>query len=146
MNVYVATSWRNPFQPDVVRVLREDGHEVYDFRGEEGFSWREVDENWAKWSPTEYLEGLQHPCAERGFKRYMDALKRCDACVYVMPCGPSASMEMGWVAGRGRLVIAYIPGLREPDLMVKMANLITTQLVDVRERLIEFSMAGSRRP
>lgn len=26
MYIYVATSWRNEFQPEVVRILREDGH------------------------------------------------------------------------------------------------------------------------
>lgn len=139
MNIYVATSWRNEFQPEVVRLLREDGHEVYDFRGEEGFSWREVDENWVNWTPAEYLVGLQHPCAERGFKRDMDALERCDACVYVMPCGPSASMEMGYARGQKKLVIVYIPKLREPDLMVKMAHLITDDLAEVRERCIEYA-------
>jgi hypothetical protein len=140
VNIYVATSWRNEFQPEVVRLLREDGHEVYDFRGEEGFSWREVDENWAKWTPQEYLRGLNHSCAERGFKRDMDALLRCDACVYVMPCGPSASMEMGFARGQDKLVIVYIPALREPDLMVKMAHLITDDLDEVRERCIEYSV------
>lgn len=62
---------------------------------------------------------------------------KCEACVYVMPCGPSASMEMGYARGQGKLTIAYIPGLREPDLMVKMAHLITDNLAEVRERLIE---------
>jgi hypothetical protein len=139
MYIYVATSWRNEFQPNVVRDLREDGHEVYDFRGEEGFSWREVDESWAAWTPAQYLAGLTHPCAERGFKRDMDALLRCDALVYVMPCGPSASMEMGYAVGAGKLVIAYIPALREPDLMVKMANMVSNDFNEVRERLIEFA-------
>lgn len=139
MYVYVATSWRNAFQPGVVLSLREDGHEVYDFREEEGFSWREVDENWKRWSPAEYLVGLNHQCAERGFKRDMDALIRCDACVYVMPCGPSASMEMGYMVGAGKLVIAYIPALREPDLMVKMAHLVTDNFEEVRERLVEYA-------
>jgi hypothetical protein len=141
MYVYVATSWRNAYQPGVVEWLRSDGHEVYDFRGEEGFSWREVDAEWASWTPSQYLVGLSHRCAERGFKRDMDALKRCDACVYVMPCGPSASMEMGYCVGAGKLVIAYIPALREPDLMVKMAHLVTTDLGEVRERLTDYSMA-----
>lgn len=140
LNVYVATSWRNEFQPEIVRILRSDGYEVYDFHGEEGFSWREVDENWKNWTPEEYLRGLQHPCANRGFKRDMDALKECDACVYVMPCGPSASMEMGLARGEGKLVIAYVPALREPDLMIKMAHLITTSLDEVRERLLEYSL------
>lgn len=141
MNIYVATSWRNEFQPDVVRWLRDDGHEVYDFRGEEGFSWREVDENWAKWTPSQYLHGLQHRCANRGFKRDMDALIACDACVYVMPCGPSASLELGWAIGNGKLGIVFIPALREPDLMVKMAHLVTDDFLEVRERLTEYGMA-----
>jgi hypothetical protein len=135
MNIYVATSWRNKHQPEVVRRLRADGHEVYDFRGEEGFSWREVDEKWLAWSPLQYIDGLNHPCAERGFKRDMDALRSCDALVYVMPCGPSASMEMGWAKGAGRLVVAYIPALREPDLMVKMADLVTDDFERVLEAL-----------
>lgn len=30
--IYVASSWRNQYQPQVVRFLHEQGHEVYDFR------------------------------------------------------------------------------------------------------------------
>ena len=30
--IYVASSWRNVFYPDVVQRLRDAGHEVYDFR------------------------------------------------------------------------------------------------------------------
>ena len=30
--IYVASSWRNQHYPEVVRRLREAGHEVYDFR------------------------------------------------------------------------------------------------------------------
>ena len=29
---YVASSWRNPFQQEVVNILRDLGHEVYDFK------------------------------------------------------------------------------------------------------------------
>lgn len=58
----------------------------------------------------------------------MDALKSSDGCVMVMPCGPSASMEMGWAAGAGRKVIVYIPGMREPDLMVLMADHVTDSM------------------
>ena len=127
MKIYVASSWRNTYQPEVVEKLRALGHEVYDFRGEEGFSWREVDPNWQNWTPEEYRKGLEHICAERGFKRDMDALKWADACIMVMPCGPSASMEMGYAVGAGKLVAVYMPEIREPDLMVKMADLVTTR-------------------
>ena len=30
--IYVASSWRNGYYPDVVDKLREAGHDVYDFR------------------------------------------------------------------------------------------------------------------
>lgn len=30
--IYVASSWRNKYQPEVVAALRKAGHKVYDFR------------------------------------------------------------------------------------------------------------------
>ena len=133
-NIYVASSWRNTFQPSVVKSLREDGHKVYDFMDSEGFHWSEVDRQWQRWSSNipMYLEGLNHQCAIRGFNRDMSALKECDVCVYVMPCGVSASLEAGWARGAGKPLIVYVPSLKEPDLMVKMADLITDSLETVR--------------
>lgn len=121
-----------------MRSLREDGHEVYDFREAEvnghknGFHWSEVDEAWQSWTPQQYVAQLDHPTAMTGFKNDMDALRSCDACVYVMPCGVSASLEAGWAAGAGKLLVVYISELREPDLMVKIADLVTDNLASVR--------------
>lgn len=122
MNIYVASSWRNTHQPAVVRALRARKHEVYDFKDSEGFHWSEVDPNWQHWTPNEYLNGLEKPTAVRGFNRDFTAMKNADCCVYVMPCGVSASIEMGWFAGQGKPVIVYVPELCEPDLMVKVAT------------------------
>ena len=40
-NIYVASSWRNEYYPEVVAKLREAGHDVFDFRnppsGDPGF-------------------------------------------------------------------------------------------------------------
>ena len=55
----------------------------------------------------------------------MDALKRADACILVNPCGQSAHAELGFAAGAGKLTAAWCPAIREPDLMLKMANHIT---------------------
>jgi len=139
MKIYVASSWRNTYQQEVVRRLRELHHTVYDFRGagtgwgeeggEGGFSWSAVDPEWQTWPDDveRYREGLNHPLAIEGYNRDMNALRACDACIMVMPCGPSASMEMGWAVGAGKLVAVYMPAIREPDLMVKMADLVTTK-------------------
>lgn len=54
MKIYVASSWRNEFQPLVCAELREDGHDVYDFRhpelGNDGFSWRLIGDGWQQWT------------------------------------------------------------------------------------------------
>ena len=135
MKIYVASSWRNEYQQSVVKELRVAGHEVYDFKnpapGNNGFAWKSIDPNWQSWTPDEYVCALDHPLAESGFKSDMDALRWCDLCLMVMPCGPSASMEMGWAAGAGKHVIIYIPALREPDLMIKMANFYCTDIETV---------------
>ncbi len=140
MKIYVASSWRNQYQQGVVTALRGLGHEVYDFKGDGdgwgvatgpgGFSWSEVDPEWQSWPDDvpRYLTGLQHPRAVEGFRRDMDALERSDACIMVMPCGPSASMEMGWACGSKLRVAVYIPAMREPDLMVNMAGIVTDDL------------------
>jgi hypothetical protein len=146
MNIYIASSWRNQFQQGVVAALREDGHRVYDFKGPGdgwgqqggglgGFHWKECSQpgtDWQKWSVQQYLSALEHPRAEEGFRRDMDALQQCDICIMVMPCGPSASMEMGWACGAKKEVYVYVPGMREPDLMVKMASMVTDDLDLIR--------------
>ena len=146
MKIYVASSWRNVQQPEVVKALREDGHEVYDFKDSDGFSWREVDPDWENWPKDipKYLNGLQHPAALRGFNRDMDALKNADLCVYVMPCGVSASLECGYAVGAGKPTVVYVPGVREPDLMVKMADLVTDDLAAVRQFALRAESAASR--
>jgi hypothetical protein len=144
VRIYVASSWRNEFQQFVVGALRALGHEVYDFRGPGdgwgaggdvpgGFGWSEIDQNWQSWpSDVErYIRGLDHPRAIEGFRRDMDALERCDACVLVNPCGQSAHAELGWACGAGKITAVYCPAIREPDLMVKMADLVTASITDV---------------
>jgi hypothetical protein len=145
MNIYVASSWRNTFQPGVVAALRQDGHTVYDFKDAEGFHWSSVDPAWTRWTVdiSLYLKGLTHPNAERGFARDMAALRACDVCVYVMPCGVSASLEAGWAIGAGKPTVVYVPALAEPDLMVKMANLITDSLDGVRAYVRGVALGGA---
>jgi hypothetical protein len=130
LKIYVASSWRNTFQPSLIKTLRAEGYEVYDFMDSDGFRWTEVDPDWLEWPKNipKYLAGLNTAQAWRGFNRDMESLRACDVCVYLMPCGVSASLEAGWAKGAGKFLIVYVPGLREPDLMVKMADIVTDDL------------------
>lgn len=150
MKVYVASSWRNPLQPEIVVALREDGHEVYDFRnpsgapGDCGFAWSSIESTWQDWTPGEYVRALDHPSAVSGFAADMNALRACDACVLVQPCGISAHLEFGQAIGAGKFGVVLVPGIREPELMLKMADRLCLSLADVRSQLAEHARRMSK--
>lgn len=130
LKIYVASSWRNAQQPDIVEMLRRAGHDVYDFRqpvpGDNGFHWSSIHPDWKSWTADQYLEALNHPIARAGFKNDMDALLACDACVLVLPCGRSAHLELGWAAGAGKITAALMLGPEEPELMYRMLDTVCT--------------------
>ena len=133
--IYVASSWRNPYFPDVVNRLRAAGHEVYDFRnpphGGAGFHWTDIDSKAPEWTYAQYAEGLHHPLAERQFQADIDALTWADTCVLVLPCGRSAHTEAGWMAGAGKRVVAYLPEMVEPELMYKLFDGVAGSLEEL---------------
>ena len=137
--IYVASSCRNKYYPEVVETLRKAGHLVYDFRnpphGGNGFRWTDIDENAPDWSFEEYAEGLKHPLAQKQFSADLEALEWADMCVLVLPCGRSAHTEAGWMAGRGKKVVVYIPEMEEPELMYKLFDKVAGSLDDVIKAL-----------
>lgn len=131
MKIYVASSWRNEFQPAIVENLLAMGHEVYDFRNpphRTWFSWSEISENWQNWTVEEYAEALAHPLAIAGFNSDFDGMKWADCCVMVLPCGRSAHTEAGWFAGQGKPVYVFIGPGNEAELMYKIYDGLITSV------------------
>ena len=130
----MASSWRNIVQPNVVRILMEAGHEVYDFRNphqkEGGFHWSDVDPDWEKWSSDKFIDGLEHPLASKGFATEMEGLDWADAVVMVMPCGSSSHLELGYAVGKKKRTIILL-SQSEPELMYKMADYVVTDVVQM---------------
>lgn len=138
--IYLASSWRNEMQPQMVRLLRSVGHDTYDFRhpapGNFGFHWSEVDCGWQQWTTQGYIEGLNHPVAVEGFANDFHAMSWADTCVLLLPCGRSAHIEAGWMKGAGKdLFIVLDPDEVVPELMYKMADGIFADLNELTERL-----------
>jgi|HubBroStandDraft_6_1064221.scaffolds.fasta_scaffold1021818_2 hypothetical protein len=142
MKIYVASSWRNNEQPRIVKRLRELGHDVYDFKnppGKTSFGWAQTALGKPE-RPSELVLSLEDRRCVAGFEEDMRHLRECDACVFVAPAGLSASLELGFAVGAGKLTIIYAPddayderGLDsrgrpfEPELMWKMADLLFTR-------------------
>ena len=140
--IYLASSWRNPLQPSSVELLRMAGHEVYDFRNppggiENGFRWSEIDPNWMKWTAAQYRDNLQAPLAQRGFNSDFDGMKWANVGVLLLPCGRSAHLELGWMAGAGKKTCVWTMDGQEPELMALLATRICVSLEEVLEFLQE---------
>ncbi len=134
--IYVASSWRNKQQPEVVKILRSAGHEVYDFRhpadGDDGFSWREIDPDWQQWNLRQYVHNVRTPIADQGFRYDRDALHWCDTCVLVLPCGRSAHLEAGYAAGQGKRTIFMLSQDQfEPELMYRLGHGFVTNISEL---------------
>ena len=141
MRIYVASSWRNTYFPEVVQALRDAGHEVYDFRnpptGDLGFHWTDVDAACADWTLAQYQANLSHPLAERQFKNDIEAMEAYEICVLLLPCGRSAHAEAGWFAGQGKKVYVLIPDKDsfEPELMYKLFTKVCISLDELIDEL-----------
>ena len=126
MRIYVASSWRNLYQPTVVTVLRQEGYEVYDFRhpapDDDGFHWAEIDPAWQSWTPTQYREALQHPLAQVGFAQDKLALQMADVTVLVLPCGRSSHLELGYAKGEGQRTAVLMLEACEAELMYLLCD------------------------
>lgn len=134
MKIYVASSWRNALQPAIVHALRRCGHEVYDFRNppnKSGFGWEQVNPNWKRdniggqgCEAEPYRAMLAHPIAAAGYEADISALRDCEAVVYVLPCGRSASWEFGYAMGQGKKAYVVWFGEHEPELMFREATIL----------------------
>lgn len=137
--IYLASSWRNPHQPWMVELLRNDGHEVYDFRNpphSTGFGWHEIGLDGNTFTAEQYRTALlTHPRAAQGFNADFAAMRWADTCLLVLPCGRSAHLELGWMAGAGKRTLILTQDGEEPELMALLADRILISLDEVRREL-----------
>lgn len=136
--IYLASSWRNPHQPWLVQLLRKEGHDVYDFRNpphSTGFSWPEIGLE-LPCSADEYRTALlTHPRAAQGFNADFAAMRWADVGLLVLPCGRSAHLELGWMAGAGKRTLILTQDNEEPELMALLADTICISVNEVVREL-----------
>lgn len=112
--IYVSSSWKNEFQPQLVEELRKRGHEVYDFRHPNGRNDRNVWElYYARVGlddcyrqdvvvPSVFRESLVDEEVHRRFSEHYNAMLEADVCVLLLPCGRSSHVEAGFMKGKGK--------------------------------------------
>jgi hypothetical protein len=113
---------------------------VYDFRnppdGQGGFAWSQIDPDWRDWTAKAFrFELYTNPIARHGFYQDLSGMKWADTCVLLLPCGRSAHLEAGWMAGAGKRVVIYTEDGEEPDLMYLLADKIVIDMSELLEAL-----------
>lgn len=72
--VYVASSWRNPVQPAIIKVLEAAHIACYDFRNPEpdnnGFRWTDIDPDMRPRCPCDHTKGAHGFCGAHGEAPY----------------------------------------------------------------------------
>lgn len=138
LRIYLASSWRNRHYEKVLGMLREAGHEVYDFKNpapeDRGFSWSDVGLKTteaafgigeAAVDLSELETALAHPRAQSSYLSDFMAIKSANVLVLLLPCGKSAHWELGAAAALGKVTVVCTPpgeGL-QPELMYMASHL-----------------------
>ncbi len=136
MKIYLVGSLRNPEIRAIAKLIRLDGHEVFDDWHAAG---PDADEHWQSYEKDRghgYKDALTGPFANHAFALDEFHLTACDAVVMVMPCGKSGHLELGWAIGRGKLGYILFPD-GEPERWDLMHNFATAIHFDLPSLLKE---------
>ena len=117
MKIYVASSWSTAYHPKVVKLLREQGHQVYDYRADGpalGEQWNFTKEGVDYQNITALFE---IPQAKSTYQKDMLALQEAEAVICLLPSGRSAHIELGYAIGTGKFTYLVWSDPELPDLM-----------------------------
>ena len=91
--IYIASSWKNKFQQQLVEELRKRGHKVYDFKHPNGRNDVPV------WESVSVTQNLRSAYVEK-----CAAMQDADTCILLLPAGRSSHIEAGHMNGMGKRV------------------------------------------
>lgn len=135
--IYVIGSLRNPRVPEVANELRATGRDIFDDWYAPGPN---TDDFWKKYEQARgrsFREALGGLHAENAFRFDHRNLLAADAAVLVLPAGKSAHMELGWLAGKGKLTFILIDDPERWDLMYRLADGTADTVAELVIRLEE---------
>lgn len=135
MKLYIATSWKNPAYEGAVETLRNDGHEVFDWKNPTKTralkTWKHILENPENSTAEQLKVALDHPEAREAYGADLEAMRWADVVLGLEPFGKSAMGEVSWANGAGKQTgIVIAPG--KAELMVLLGGTIFTSFEQAR--------------
>lgn len=134
--IYLIGSLRNPKIPDIARILRSDGHLVFDDWFAAGPTADDCWRDYEKRRGHSYLEALSGIAARHVFSFDLEHLTRAQAVVLVLPAGKSGHLELGWALGQGKKGYVLLDDPDRWDIMYQFATGVYETLDNLRGALL----------
>jgi nucleoside 2-deoxyribosyltransferase len=136
MKIYIASSWKNAAKVrETAQLLRDAGHEVYDFTdGEKHYSFN-LSEIADPKTITQF-DLMRMPQSWKAFAADKAGIDWADVVLLLLPAGNSAHAEMAYAIGKGKMAIItgdFKPG--DYDVMRLFADVITPDMNEAIEYL-----------
>lgn len=142
--IYLIGSLRSPRVPQVAKLLRESGYEVFDDWYAAG---PEADDYWQKYEQARghtVRQAMEGYAANNTYNFDKTHLDRADAGVLVMPAGKSGHLELGYLVGRGKPGFILLENEPERwDVMYRFAEGVSTTTEELIEDLSRFKLRKS---
>lgn len=121
--IYIASSWKNVNETrSLAKVLRGEGHEVYDFTDPDNFVF-EASEPGRPREVIDWIEFLDEESTKRAYQVDQAGLDWADTVILFLPAGRSSHLEAGYGVGAGKGLFIYGDLPRgEFDIMYLMAK------------------------
>ncbi len=113
MSIYLIGSLRNPRVPEVAKLLRGHGYDVFDDWYAAGPN---ADDHWRDYERErghDLVTALDGYAARHVFEYDRSHLDRCHTGVLLLPAGKSGHLELGYLIGQGKPGYIVLDG--DPD-------------------------------
>lgn len=135
--IYLIGSLRNEQVPIIGNQLRAKGFNIFDDWHAAG---PEADDHWKSYEKERgrtYVEALEGAAAKNVYafdKRNLDA---SDAAILILPAGKSGHLELGYMAGKGKLTYVFMDDKEDRwDVMYQFASGIFSQIDRLETQMI----------
>ena len=135
-NFYMIGSLRNPEIPALGVRLRQEGFEIFD----DWFAGGKIaDDEWQAYETERgrtYGEALEGYAARHVFEFDKYHLDRSDGGILVLPAGKSGHLELGYLAGQGKLTYVLFDKVPERwDVMYQFATGVAFNVEELIEKI-----------
>lgn len=145
--VYLIGSLRNPVIPDVARVLRYVGYDVFDDWFAAG---PEADDKWKDYEKARgrsYIEALEGEAANHVYSFDRRHLEAADIAVLICPAGKSGHLELGWFLGGGKPGFILLENDKDRwDVMYRFATGVATTVDGLIEKMKAETFRREKQP